>query len=413
MSDMHADGPAEGPHVVAEFNTNPANNSELFSDRPKNIHRPQEIAEFSYDENHQIHLDARSLSHYYPPQPQGAEHHLYLDKGLETFRLLDDSQDGHLTGLLTAIMHMEKKKGAKTDAHFVAYRGMITNDTIRLQLFFSIPVPSLHTGFSPLPYSFIEEDKAAKLERKAREAGKGPADERRERLQYYYGFKFETLYTIPDIWDNVSRDEIESRDDKVVSNYAQYCSVVKTGVGDLEMVIGGEVDCIWDAKVEGATHHNYVELKTTEWVDVDRLRDPKKIQQKFNNYDRRKLKYWGQSYLIGCPTIIVGKKDEDAQVHMPLEVLKTHDIPATIRKTSRLWNSVTCVQTLGAFLEWLDIHIRNSTGVWKLIKKRNEYTVRLIHFEKDGTGEILTDSFKAHRLVMAQQSLLARVASLG
>ncbi|KAL0258484.1 decapping endonuclease targeting mRNA [Diplodia seriata] len=83
--------------------------------------------------------------------------------------------------------------------------------------------------------------------------------------------------------------------------------------------------------VEGAMHHNYVELKTTEWID-DRLQDKKKIQQKLNNYDRRKIKYWGQST-------------------MPLEVLKTNNIPATIRNTSRLWNSVTCVQTLGAFLE--------------------------------------------------------------
>ncbi|KAL1613509.1 decapping endonuclease targeting mRNA [Diplodia seriata] len=413
MSDMHADGPAEGPaegpHVVAEFDTNPNNNWKLFSDRPKNIHRPKEVAEFSYDENHQIHLDARSLSHYYPPQPHGAEHHLYLDKGLESFRLLDDSQDGHLTGLLTAIMDMEQKQGAKTDANFVAYRGMITN--LLTMPYQRIDEWSMNATFFDGTI-FIEEDKAAKLERKARQASKGPADERKERLQYYYGFKFETLYTIPDIWDNVSRDEIESRDDKVVSNYAQYCSVVETGVGKLKMVIGGEVDCIWDAKVEGKMHHNYVELKTTEWID-DRLQDKKKIQQKLNNYDRRKIKYWGQSYLIGCPTIIVGKKDQDGQVHMPLEVLKTNNIPATIRNTSRLWNSVTCVQTLGAFLEWLDGHIRNSTGVWKLTKKQHDYTVRLIHFEKDGTGEILTDSFKAHRLVMAQQSLLARVASHG
>lgn len=56
------------------------------------------------------------------------------------------------------------------------------------------------------------------------------------------GFKFEALFTIPDIWDNVSRDEIEGRNSKVVSNYAQYCSVVKTGIGNLDMVIGGEVD---------------------------------------------------------------------------------------------------------------------------------------------------------------------------
>lgn len=28
-----------------------------------------------------------------------------------------------------------------------------------------------------------------------------------------------------------------------MSNYAQYCSIVKTGVGNIDMVIGGEVDC--------------------------------------------------------------------------------------------------------------------------------------------------------------------------
>lgn len=35
--------------------------------------------------------------------------------------------------------------------------------------------------------------------------------------------------------------------------------------------------------------------------------------------------------------------------------------------------------------------------------------IRLIHIEPTGTGEILTDEFKAHRLVLAQSSLLARL----
>jgi len=28
----------------------------------------------------------------------------------------------------------------------------------------------------------------------------------------------------------------------VVNNYAQYCSIVKTGIGKAKMIIGGEVD---------------------------------------------------------------------------------------------------------------------------------------------------------------------------
>jgi len=44
------------------------------------------------------------------------------------------------------------------------------------------------------------------------------------------------------MWDNVSRDEIESREHKVVDNYSQYCSVVETGIGGVSMILGGEVD---------------------------------------------------------------------------------------------------------------------------------------------------------------------------
>lgn len=47
---------------------------------------------------------------------------------------------------------------------------------------------------------------------------------------------------ISDTWDNVSRDEIQSRERKVVDNYSQYCSVVETGIGGVSMILGGEVD---------------------------------------------------------------------------------------------------------------------------------------------------------------------------
>lgn len=58
----------------------------------------------------------------------------------------------------------------------------------------------------------------------------------------YWGYKFETLSLLPDTWDAVSRDYIEGREAQVVSNYAQYCSVVRTGMGDASIVLGGEVD---------------------------------------------------------------------------------------------------------------------------------------------------------------------------
>jgi hypothetical protein len=56
------------------------------------------------------------------------------------------------------------------------------------------------------------------------------------------GYKFETLSLLPEPWDSTSRQFIESRETHIVNNKAQYCSVVRTGIGEAKLVIGGEVD---------------------------------------------------------------------------------------------------------------------------------------------------------------------------
>lgn len=64
------------------------------------------------------------MAYYYPAlEPQT----VYLDEGFEQFRRVDDSIDEHLGGLLGAIMNLEKKLNAPTKAHFISYRGMMTN----------------------------------------------------------------------------------------------------------------------------------------------------------------------------------------------------------------------------------------------------------------------------------------------
>lgn len=81
----------------------------------------QEIACFSYDDEHIFHLDQRSLRYYYPPLI-GAD----LSKGFETFQQLDDSTDDHLDSLLTTIADLEEKTGTKCETDFVTWRGMMT-----------------------------------------------------------------------------------------------------------------------------------------------------------------------------------------------------------------------------------------------------------------------------------------------
>lgn len=58
----------------------------------------------------------------------------------------------------------------------------------------------------------------------------------------FWGYKFETLCLLPNPWASTPRDFIENRENEIVNNHAQYCSVVRTGIGKNVIIIGGEVD---------------------------------------------------------------------------------------------------------------------------------------------------------------------------
>lgn len=58
----------------------------------------------------------------------------------------------------------------------------------------------------------------------------------------FLGYKFETLSLMPNQWDDTTREYIEGREELVVNNSAQYCSLARTGFGKTKIIIGGEVD---------------------------------------------------------------------------------------------------------------------------------------------------------------------------
>lgn len=88
---------------------------------------------------------------------------------------------------------------------------------------------------------FIEENWAYKAAQEQQQKNwKGPIP---SEVMQYWGYKFETLSTLPAPWGEVSREYIEGRDDEIVNNKEQYCSVVRTGIGKNVICLGGEVDC--------------------------------------------------------------------------------------------------------------------------------------------------------------------------
>ncbi|EPQ61587.1 hypothetical protein BGT96224_2642B, partial [Blumeria graminis f. sp. tritici 96224] len=56
------------------------------------------------------------------------------------------------------------------------------------------------------------------------------------------GYKFETLCLLPQPWNETSREFIENRENETVNNFEQYCSIVRTGLGNTTITLGGEVD---------------------------------------------------------------------------------------------------------------------------------------------------------------------------
>ncbi|KAH0600301.1 hypothetical protein MHUMG1_01297 [Metarhizium humberi] len=368
-----------------------------FTGQSQPVKRPKEFACFSYDENHEFRLDDSSMKYYYTPQ-LGAD----LSKGFEKFQKLDDSGDEHLDSLLKTILAHERETGKKIDANVVTWRGMMTK--IMAALF------EQQDGFemNATLYQnciFIEENNTYKLQSRAKENHRGP---RRgpplEVMQYWGislppflflilltqdyknspspsppGYKFETLSTLPKIWAETSREYIENRENQIVNNKEQYCSVVRTGIGKTVLCLGGENTTltrkpVWDSKPQPGQPINWVELKTTAEIRSDHDMD---------NFHRKLMKFWIQSFLLGVPKIIVGFRTRDG-VLVDVKEIETHNIPQTPRNRTTVLQSTI-----------------NDEGVWRIRRHPASPTIEVFKVEETGHGNILSDEFKNWRIKLS------------
>jgi RAT1-interacting protein len=191
---------------------------------------------------------------------------------------------------------------------------------------------------------FIEENHSKKIASRQEQQFSRPGHNAiSQDMMSFWGYKFEALSLLPEPWSDVSREFIESREDQVVSNYAQYCSIVRTGLGKVKMIIGGEVDAVMDFKPEDKSQPvNWVELKTTATVANERE------QIKF---ERKLLKFWAQSFLLGVPKVVVGYRNAGGILER-LEELDTQAIPEKVRQQGKyLWDGQICINFAATFLE--------------------------------------------------------------
>ncbi|KAF3935552.1 hypothetical protein ABW19_dt0202528 [Dactylella cylindrospora] len=214
-------------------------------------------------------------------------------------------------------------------------------------------------------------------------------------MMSYWGYKFETLSTLPRPWGECSREEIENRSREIVSNEAQYCSIVRTGFGNSSLIIAGEVDAIWDRKPMNPNNPiNYVELKTHRIISSS--------SNEFT-FEKKLQRFWAQSFLLGVPKIIIGFRT-DSGVLSSVEIRETQSIPTKVKKAHAIpasgpppWDGNVVINFTAAFLEWLRGALAGKSGVWRIRYRQRGREIEVFQVQDSGYAGVLTDTFLAWR----------------
>ena len=167
-------------------------------------------------------------------------------------------------------------------------------------------------------------------------------------------------------------------------------------------MIGGEVDCIMGDKPSNPDDPiPWIELKTSAEPPNDSPRE----RQKF---ERKLLRFWAQSFLLGVPKVMVGFRTSDGYLTR-IQEFETQRIPGLVARGQGMWNGNICINMTAAFLEFLKATIGGTEGVWRIKRAKNEKDIRVFKIEDHGTGKIVSESFKAHREKMLASELAQKL----
>lgn len=210
------------------------------------------------------------------------------------------------------------------------------------------------------------------------------------------------MSTLPKPWSEIPREEIEHRGVKIVNNHAQYCSIVRTGIGNSTLVIAGEVDAVLGQKPEDATRPiPWVELKTSQDFSSQDRRDVLK-------FERKLLRFWAQSFLLGVPSIVVGFRSPTGQLTR-IQEIDTQKIPQQVKQSTWAWDGNASINFTSQVLEFLKRTIVGE-GVWRIQRIKGKRIISAFKIEDRGTGGIVEEAFKLHR---ERLRLLEIAAALG
>lgn len=243
---------------------------------------------------------------------------------------------------------------------------------------------------------YVEEDFPSRAASRAAETSRPPPrhqhpDHQSQAMMAYWGYKFETLALIPTPPSTTPPDQIRRHQQSLTSNHAQHCSIVHTSFGPHTLLLGGEVDGLLSPKPSNPNDPiPWVELKTAEELP------PRERQQHRDilKFERKLLKFWAQSFLLGVPKICVGFRTK-AGILRGLQMFNTHELPGMVRRGTGCWDGNVCINFAAEFLGYLKEVVKGD-GVYSIVlrKKGGVVEVRRV---SEGTGGIVSEEFLAWR----------------
>ncbi|KAL1727895.1 RAI1 like PD-XK nuclease-domain-containing protein [Schizophyllum commune] len=300
--------------------------------RPPAFQQPSPLVSFSYNPARVLEFTNSALKYYIPPPRSG----LRLDYGYERW-IRRPEERGRLDGLLKAYARVLERGGAG-QIGIVSWRGVMTK--ILTAPYEDRDGWDLNVMLVDGTLYLEEHLSDAKLKEKN-------DMEPRHRKMSYYGYAFESYCTSETPQRATERPPHVAPDAPFpwsgdVDTNVQWCSVVKTKLGDTRMVIGGEVDCV-EGQYSDTRTNNFVELKTS--MAIRGASDQAKFEKKL-------LKFYFQSFLLGVPKIVVGFRTP-AGVIREIQDFKTMEIPRMVRGKPGAWDPTVCLAWGERFFGWL------------------------------------------------------------
>jgi RAT1-interacting protein len=293
--------------------------------QPTLFQQPVQITSFSYDEARRLHHDDRSRSYYHPPPPRAD-----LNRGFEELIERDETVNEHLDSLLISLMKLSEKGNADQlqKANLVTWRGMMTKlCTLLYEDRQGFEMNAMMVGDT----LYLEEHKDSSHRLKKAE------EDPKLKLFGYYGYSFES-------WTcHKAQHPVDPWDGNVNTNI-QWCSIVKTKLGDTRCILAGEVDAV-DVKT-----HSPIEVKTS--MQIRNQRDEERFESKM-------LRFYMQSFLLGIAMVVVGFRDFKGYIVTHQE-FPTLTMPRLVRGKAHAWDPVACLNLADELITSIQAHIAAS-----------------------------------------------------